>query len=197
MNFIYYFSVLLSMCLVLSGCSTAATSYHLKAMPYVSQSITYENNYQIVRSEQQKTTVSVFPMNDLLLNNDVNSFYVIVDNKGYGNINFSPDDIKVKCGNGSIKVFTFDESVSLFNKKNELDLRGVSPAMLNTILAASLKMAPQMKKQEQPNFLKRQSIPQGQEQRGIMQIFCENCEGNIAFDVTTVDENHSFNFSLF
>ena len=195
MNF--KFEMLVAICLLFSGCSAPAVSYHMKAMPFDSQSLKYENNYQVVISEKPKITVVLFPLNDLLKNNDINDFYVIIDNHGYNYINFSPKNIKASCKTGNVKIFTYDESVTYFNKKNEPDLRGLGSVELSNIMALYLAAAPGLNKQEQPNFLKRQTISQGQEHRGIVQVFCERCEGNIAFDVMTPNEIHSFNFSLF
>ena len=197
MKFSYHFKLLFVVCFIVSGCSSAASYYHVKAMPDNAQSIKYENNYQVVISGKEKTTVALFPMNDLLNNNDVNNFYIIINNKGYGIVNFSSDNIRAKCNSGNIRIFSYDESVNIFNKKNEPDLRGLGPSELNTIMAAYLASASKIKKPEQPNFLKRQSISQGQEYGGIIQIYCDNCEGNIVFDITAQDENHNFNFSLF
>lgn len=185
------------MCLLLTSCSSAAPYYHVKAMPNITQAIKYENNYQVVISEKEKTTVALFPMNDLIKNNDVNDFYIIIDNKGYSMLNFSSENIRANCNSGNIRIYRYDESVDIFNKKNEPDLRGLGPSELNTIMAAYLASASKIKKPEQPNFLKRQSISYGQEHRGIIQIYCANCEGNIVFDIMTPDENHNFNFSLF
>ena len=109
--------------------------------------------------------IALFPITDLLKNNDINDFYIIIENHEYNRINFSPEDIKARCNAGVVKLLTYEESINSYNKKNEIDFRGLDATDVYNITALALANSNlrNSQKQNPPNFLKRQTIIQGKE----------------------------------
>ena len=122
--------------LLLGGCASRAIS--LKSVANVDQSLTYQNNFQILTSKKTFYNISITPVSGLIKPYHPAEFGLGIYNNDIEDLDFSTDNIKAYCGKKAIKVFTFEEALENEEKRMGLSassLVGLTPSQIATVSA--------------------------------------------------------------
>lgn len=195
-----YLGVIVISILLLASCATNTT---IRAVANQDQTLSYENNFQWLTSIKELYQVKIFPAKELIEPYQPAEFGLWIYNNTNENLNFSQENIRAYCGNQHIKVFTYEEALSDFKRRNEVSLVGLTPEQINSIAQTRLKTNYYENRNREYNqyasiLLKRQTIPPKTLYKGLFKIASPNpmCDNMIVIEVGDNIENHKFIFQL-
>lgn len=195
-----YLGVIVMSILLLASCATNTT---IRAVANQDQTLSYENNFQWLTSIKELYQVKIFPAKELIEPYQPAEFGLWIYNNTNENLNFSQENIRAYCGNQHIKVFTYEEALSDFEKRNEVSLVGLTPEQINSIAQTRLKTNYYENRNREYNqyasiLLKRQTILPKTLYKGLFKIASPNpmCDNMIVIEVGDNIEKHKFIFQL-
>lgn len=195
-----YLGVIVISILLLASCATNTT---IRAVANQDQTLSYENNFQFLTSIKKLYHVKIFPAKELIEPYQPAEFGLWIYNNTSDNLNFSQENIRAYCGNQHIKVFTYEEALSDFERRNEVSLVGLTPEQINSIAQTRLKTNYYENRNREYNqyasiLLKRQTIPPKTLYKGLFKIASPNpmCDNMLFIEVGDNRENHKFIFQL-
>ena len=195
-----YFSIIVIYILFLASCATNTT---IRAVANQDQTLSYENNFQWLTSIKELYQVKIFPAKELIEPYQPVEFGLLIYNNTNDNLNFSRENIRVYCNNQYIKVFTYEEALSDFEKRDEATLLGLTSEEINLIIQTRLKTNYYENRNREYNqyasaLLKRQTIPPKTLYTGLLKIASPNpmCGNMLFIEVGDNRENHKFMFQL-
>ena len=187
---------------LLCGCSMPKNVL-LKPIPLERQGIVYKDNFQHTTSEGSHYHISVFPAKELILPHVPIEFGLFFYNNSDKSVNLSADNIRAYCGNNELKVFTWEEAYSDFQKGSYSNLMGLSPEQIGSIEQQKIDSGyyKNQSKQSELYFsmlLKRQNVPSKNLYRGLFKVASPNpkCEKMLIIQIDNSVENHTFMFKL-